>query len=416
MPHHARQGVLAMAGRVEADILIFVVEAGRAGPPRLPEALAGAGLRIATLAPAGNMIGTSRHAVAHAILPEGRSLAVLGAALCRIAADSGARLVIPGDEQAVMIMHALVRRASGRIGGVTVPPVIAASVGPADLLDASLMKSATLALARQAGVATPDSVTVADAAMAIAVADRLGYPVYLKESFGWAGRGVTRCDDAAAIASAFAAIRRSMAPLRALLRRVTGRDWYPATSAIDLQRGIAGDAAMVCALAWQGHMIGAVSAEKLAPLESNGPSLAVRVRHDPAMVGASRRMIAALGLTGLVAFDFMLPAGGGEPLLIECNPRPVAIHNLGAGAGVDFAALLAACLAGEDLPLEPHLADRESRVLLFPNGLDPAWAAEAAQRGWQIDLPVDEPALVEAMRHRPADECPPAPDAVRIAA
>ena len=405
-----------MTGQVRADILIFVVEAGRAGPPRLPEGLSGAGLRVATLAPEGNVVGTSRHAVHHAILPEGRSLSLLGGALCRVAAQCGVRLVIPGDEQAVMIMHALVRRARGRIGGVAVPPAIAASLGPVDQLDASLMKSATLALARSIGVAVPDSVTVADAATAIGVADGMGYPVYLKESFGWAGRGVTRCDDAAAITAAFAATRRAMAPLRALIRRATGRDWYPATSAIDLQRGIAGDAAMVCALAWQGRMIGAVSAEKLAPLESNGPSLAVRVRHDPAMVAASGRMIAALGLTGLVSFDFMMPANGGQPLLIECNPRPVAIHNLGAGAGVDFAALLAACLGGGDLPAAACLADCESRVLLFPHGLDPAWAAEAARRGWQIDLPADEPALIEAMRRRPAEECAPEPDRVLIAA
>lgn len=400
-----------MAPIVAADVLVFVVEEGRAGPPRLPEIFAGAGLAVATLAPAGNRVGVSRHAVHHAQLPAGRSIGVLGGALCRTVAQTGARLVIPGDEQAVMIMHALVRRRAG-----AVPAAIAASLGPLDRLDASLMKSATLALAREAGVPVPDSVTVTGATMAVALADRMGYPVYLKESFGWAWRGVTRCDDAAAVSAALGATRRRFAGARALVRRLAGRDWYPASSPVDLQRGIAGDAAMVCALAWRGRMIGAYAATKLAPLDSNGPSLAVKVYHDPAMVDASARMIAALGLTGLVSFDFMVPAAGGPALMIECNPRPVAIHNLGRGVGVDFAALLATCLADGEPQGAPLLARREARVLLFPHGLDPAWAAEAAARGWQIDMPEDEPALVAAMQGRGAEERAEPPTQVAIAA
>ena len=371
---------------------------------------------MGALCPEGNLLAASRYLVRRDIMPTGRALAPLGRALCEAVAASGAKLVVPGCEQSVMIIQALANRKSGRIGGVPIPPAIAASLGDPAFYAASLLKSQTLAVARSVGVPVPESVTVHSAAMAVMAAEQIGYPVYLKESFSWAGRGVTRCNDAAALRAAFAATRRSFGFARGVVRRVLDHDWWPVQTDIDLQSGIAGQAAMICALAWHGKMVAGVCAEKLAPINSDGPSIAVQVCHDQVMVDSAEKMIAAMGLHGLVSFDYMLPDDGRPALLIECNPRPVAILNLGVQVGVDFAGLLADLVHGGDAPAEPVLATGSAQTLLFPNALDPAWHCEALARGWHLDMPINEPDIVAAMRDRPEHERPAAPMADSIAA
>lgn len=404
----------------KVDVLLFSFDQGRFGPPRLPQFLTDAGLRVGALCPAENLLGLSRHLEYRAILPEARTLARLGGALCAAIAEARPALVIPGDEQAVMIMHALARGRGRRLAaraGDHVLATIRASLGDPAHYDASLMKSATLAVARKVGVNAPRSETVTSADAAVAAADAIGYPVYLKESFSWAGTGVARCDDATAVRTAFAATRRKFAPLRHLARRLADRDWYPVETDIDIQAGVAGSAAMVAALAWQGRMVGAVCAEKLALTSNNGPSIAVRLRHDPAMVDGTARMIEALGLHGLVSFDFMVPDDGGPVQMIECNPRPVVFLLQGGAVGVDFAGLMAGLLHGGDVPAQPVLGQGKADVLLFPNSLDPAWVREAKARGWVLDLPSAEPTLLAAVEARPvAERALPLPSPGNIAA
>lgn len=401
------------------DVLLFSVEQGRFGPPRLPEFLSLAALRVGALAPAHNLLSVSSHLSCHHVLPEARTFAELGGALCAAIESSRPRLIVPGDEQAVMIMQALLGPRGRRLVGkadTRVAATIAESLGDPAHYDASLLKTRTLAVARQIGVLAPESVTVASASAAAAAAGRMGYPVYLKESFSWAGRGVTRCDDAAGVRAAFAATRHQFGRLRHFMRWFADRDWYPVETETDLQCGIAGKSAMVCALAWRGVMVGAICGERLVVTKANGPSIAARISHDPVMVDSTARMIAALGLHGFAAFDFMVPDDGSAPLLLECNPRPVPILHLGVRVGVDFGQLLAALMRNEIKPDRPWLSQGSVDVLLFPHSLDPAWVREAEVRGWQLDVPAAEPGLLAAMQDRPAAERAAPPIALGVAA
>lgn len=399
------------------DILLFSVEQGRFGPPRLPEALSKAGLSVGALCPAENLLAASRHLHRHDALPTARTLSRLGGALCEVVQSANPRLIIPGDEQAVMIMQALVgvrgRHLTSRSHGCDdrVAATIAASLGDPAHYDGSLLKTRTLAVARSIGVPIPRSVTVFTARGAVAAAAQMGYPVYLKESFSWAGRGVTRCDDAASLRDAFNASRKRFGPLRHLARWMADRAWYPVETETDIQSGVAGSAAMVCALAWQGRMVAGVCAEKLALTWPNGPSAAVRMRHDPPMVQHAARMIEVLGLHGFVSFDFMVPDDGSEALLLECNPRPVAIVHLGHRVGVDFADLLARLVRGDQPPGAPVLAEGHAHILLFPHSLDAEWVRMAEANGWHLDVPSSEPALLATFcaQAKPAPAAAPAP-------
>jgi predicted ATP-grasp superfamily ATP-dependent carboligase len=255
---------------------------------------------------------------------------------------------------------------------------------------ASLFKSDTIALARSLGICVPESETVVAVDDALRAGERIGYPVYLKQSFSWAGNGVVRCDDAVALRAACIAARPRGGTLRGIVRKALGRDWYPVVTDMDVQSGIAGNSAMFSVLAWQGRLIGGLSGVRLAKIHPSGPSTTVHLGPDQAMADAVGKLVAALGLTGFVSFDFMIPYDGGEPVLIECNPRPVPVHHLGRHIGVDMAAAFARLLKGEIPEGGPLLADRELDVVLFPHALNPL----QHQHCDLIDTPDADPGLI----------------------
>jgi hypothetical protein len=380
------------------NILIVAIESGRWGPARLPAALAAAGLSVAALCPDDNPVAASRHLARHFPLGPSRSAARMAAALGRAVGAWRPRLVVPADEQVVAFLQSLVLPGSSRAHGLDAAAcrLVLESLGRAESFDAMLLKSETLALARRVGVRVPPGGTVATPAAAAALADEIGYPAYLKNSFGWAGQGVRRCDDRAAVAAAMPAPPGRLAPLRAGLRRLLGRDWYPTGTAIDLQRAIAGRPAMYCALAWRGALLAGFAGLPQETDGETGPSTVVRLGAHPAMAEAAEAMIRALGATGFIGFDFMIEDGTGQAYLLECNPRPIQVCHLGPRVGVDLAAALAAALAGQAPDPRGREPSGEAVVALFPQlwRQDPARFAACAALA---DLPWEDPGLLRRM-------------------
>jgi len=159
---------------------------------------------------------------------------------------------------------------------------------------------------------------------------------------------------------------------------------------MDVQSGIAGKTAMFSVLAWQGRLIGGFRGVRLAKISLYGPSTAVRLAHDQSMADAAGKLVAALGLTGFVSFDFMIPDDGGEPVVIECNPRPVPVHHLGRHIGADLAAAFARLVKGETLEGGPLFAKSDLDVVLFPHALNPA----QHHPDRMLDMPHDDPGLI----------------------
>ncbi|WP_353228026.1 hypothetical protein [Novosphingobium sp.] len=372
------------------DILIFSIEDGRFGPARLPQIFHEAGLAVAALCPADNLLAHSGFLRAHHPLPPSRTIRVIARALAAAIRETSPQLIIPGDEQAVILLQAFAGGRCKAVIGHKARVIIAASLGDPAMFAASLLKSDTMALARSLGIAVPRGQTVASAEVAVHAAEAIGFPVYLKQSFSWAGVGVAECHDAPALRAAFAAARPRRPGLRTLARKMMGRDWYPTDAPMDVQSGIAGQCAMYCGLAWRGRLVGGFAGVKLEPVHGNGPSKIVKLMHDTVLEDVATRMTAALGFTGFLAFDFMIPHDGGDPLLIECNPRPVPVHHLGRHVGVDLAAALARMLDGEAPDAAPMPASRALEVVLFPHALDPA----LARHNRLSDVPGDDPGLI----------------------
>jgi len=350
------------------NVLIIAFETGRWGPARLPKPLQESGFRVAALCPADNALAHTRYLDRHFPLRDVCSSRHVEVSLVRAMRAWKPRLIIPADERTVACLHALVRQTGAGGPGRLTPAereIIVASLAPLDRLDATLLKSHTLELARQVGVLTPQGQSVATPEAAVGMAEAIGYPVYVKASFGWAGQGVTLCHDRAAVQAAMSALQPQHRPgLRGAIKRLMHRDWYPTDSAIDVQKAIAGTPAMFCAVALGGRMLAGFAGVAVQTSFATGPSSVVRISADVAMEAASAKMIAALGASGFIGFDFMVEASTGAVYLLECNPRPIQVCHLGARIGADLCAALARALNGE--ATAPVRADREATVALFP--------------------------------------------------
>lgn len=119
-----------------------------------------------------------------------------------------------------------------------------------------------------------------------------------------------------------------------------------------------------------------------------GPEIEAR------MTAAAAAVSAALGLVGLVSFDFLLE--GGVPHLLEVNPRPGATLDIFDDAeGGLFRVHVAAC-RGQDVTLPPPQSARAAAVLYADRGALTPLAFPWPQ--WTADRPCPGTRIP---RHRP---------------
>lgn len=382
------------------SVLFVALEDGRWGPARLPQEFARLGADVAALCPAGNPILASSHVGRKFVIANPKSARSFAQGLRKAMDEAGPSLIVPGDEQAVVALHYQLRR--GRLPARHLE-VLGASLGRADRLDTLLMKDQCLALAAAIGIPVPPSITVADQASLAAAGAKLGFPLFVKSSFSWAGLGTIPCKDQGEAAQAFRDLspRQARSPLKALAKKLLARDWYPKSSAIQLQRPVAGVPAMFCAVAWKGRYLGGFAGLATQTSGATGPSTRVLVGPNAIFERHSAALIEATGASGFLGFDFMWDEETQTATLLECNPRPIQICHLGDRIGADLCALLADALAGK--PGQPH-APRQSRdVTLFPQ----AWFAGQAGgliKAGKLDAPVGDTGLwqfmLEAGAHR----------------
>ncbi|MBP2291672.1 carboxylate--amine ligase [Azospirillum rugosum] len=100
----------------------------------------------------------------------------------------------------------------------------------------------------------------------------------------------------------------------------------------------------------RGSIAGEFTGRKIRtyPLEY-GHSTALTITDEPDVAALGRKMVEALGLTGVAKFDFKRAPDGGLHLL-EVNPRFNLWHHLGAVAGVNLPALVYADALGLPRP------------------------------------------------------------------
>ena len=166
-----------------------------------------------------------------------------------------------------------------------------------------------------------------------------------------------------------------------------------------LQQFVPGSLAMRTVVAREGAVVDGISLQALRSHPEKRASTVLQPIQSPDMDEAARRLVAALGCSGFVSFDFILDPQG-RAFVIEMNPRPIGSTHLGRLFGHDLGH---AFLTGtpqkcdEAMPLPAVRA-----VALFPKELerDPSGAGLAGGSDILHDVPWDEPDVLAAyLRH-----------------
>ena len=383
--------------------ILFVALANDIGTDRLPAALAAGGAACAVLCPPAYYCAAPRGMQRWFPLPKHRGLwlGILSLrprleAACR---EWNAELIVPMDNVSAQCLRVLAASAS-------ITPhlriLLQTSFGSPSGYHAACSRSGLMQFAQELGVHLPHFSVSWDPAELLARAQDWGFPVVLKCENTCGGHGVTIARTADELRAAVAKLHSGSIPRRT--RRALGRGFWSMAGFGGmngapplLQSFMPGVPAMRTVSTWQGQVLDGVSfvAEKVHPAPT-GPSTMVRYVENPEMAETARRLVAALGCSGFMSFDFMLDETTGRAALIEANPRPIGTSYLGHLFGHDPCAPLLACLTGEQLVPVQLQTPAPKVIALFPKEIerDPKNLRRLSGDGIHHDVPSEEPAVM----------------------
>ena len=380
--------------------ILFVALVNDIGTDRLPAALAAAGAACAVLCPPEFYCSTPRAIGRRFPLPAHRGT-WLGIpffrprleAACR---EWGAELVVPLDNVSAQCLRVI---ATSKSITPHLRLLLERSLGSPAGYQAVCSRSGLMRFASQLGVHLPRFCVSADPDELLAQAQQWGFPVVLKSENTCGGHGVTIAKTTDTLRAAVADLNSGSVTRR--MRRAFARGFWRMAGLGEttgapplLQSFMPGVPAMRTVSTWQGQVLEGVSflAEKVNPAPT-GPSTMVRFVENAEMADTARRLVAGLGCSGFLSFDFMLDEATGRAALIEANPRPIGTTHLGRLFGHDPCAALLACLTGEQPgAVEPPIAGPKV-VALFPKEIerDPHNLRRLHTDGIYHDVPYDEP-------------------------
>lgn len=358
--------------------------------PRLAMALREAGCAVEAACPPGALLARS-------LAPERKHRLRpwrLGRDLAAALRATRPALAVPTDDLSAALLAALHAEPD-------LAALVEASLGEARGYAVAGHKSAQMALAGSLGLPIPATRPVPDLA-ALEAALAVGtLPRVLKTDGSWGGTGVIVIRDRREAPAAFA--RATARPsLPAALRHAVGegavrplvawRDWQGGVP--DLQDFVPGRPANRAVLADRGRVLAGLSVEVAQAASATGPASVVRVVEDAAMADTAARFVKALGLSGLLGFDFVLEEGTRRPLMIEMNPRATPICHLSRVAGGGLAGAYAAWARGGDPAAAPMPAPGTA-ITLFPGEWLRDPRSPHLQSGWH-DVPWADPPLMRA--------------------
>ena len=369
------------------------------GAARAPRALSKAGFVVTLLTPRNALAEYSRHVSRIAYLPEAATFLQWIHAFAGVVKAVGPVQAMPCDDMSFRLMSTLALSPPPQLRPevhAELAPLLRASLGDPAHYRESVDRTLLPAAAERAGLRTPPSAVVTTVEEAGSFAATHGYPLAVKRPHSSSGEGVRTVADATALASAIGALA---APSPGDLETAdAGR--------VVLQKVIVGRRCHQEVAAWQGRALAAYAGDCLEPQEGDAgtPATVVHFRDIPELRELPQRLVAALGISGLVTLEWVIESGTDVPCLVEVHRRIGPATHYGALLGVDLCAALRAAVRAEPAPaaaagasacmgLEPG---KERVYVAFPG----EWLRDPASpwlRKHPVDMPWDDPRLLEAM-------------------
>jgi hypothetical protein len=312
--------------------------------------------------------------------------------ICRANPD----IIIPCDDRAVWLLHALYERAPHHRS------LIESSLGTPAHYAAVRSRPRFMAMADQIGLRVPENYEIGSRQELQAALERFSGTAVLKLDGTTGGNGVQIIRS---LPQGFAAWRKLTGrplPGVACKRRLINHDplafWRGLRqigATVSLQRFIPGRPANAMLACWRGEVLGIVTVEVLGTQGPTGASTIVRLIQNDEIVDIGRAVARVLGLSGFYGLDFMLEEASGHAYLIELNARCTQLGHLSLPAQGDLAGLLCARLAARptqvvETPIATDL------IAFFPQAL--CWDPHSAYLPQcYLDVPWAEPGLVREL-------------------
>ena len=374
-----------------APILLVATATRWFGTARMPRALAQAGFEVVLLTPRNSLAEHGRFVAKLGYVDDAANPWQWLHAFAAMVKATAPILVMPCDDTAFQLLQSLVLSPPARLEptlALQLAALIRKSLGDPAWFRTSVDKTLLPAAAESLGVRVPPYAIVEDLAQAELFAARHGYPVVVKRRRSSAGDGVAICADREELANAVVELARADA-----IAFTAGED-----SRLIVQAFIHGGTRFYPAMAWQGKLLTGYAGEKL---ESNpapkGPPTVNRYFRSPELRDAAVKLARGFGISGFFSPEFVEDERTGMPYLMEINRRLVGGAHRGSAIGVDHCAALYAAAHGQSSPTRTDLAEGETHFTVhFPQ----EWLRDVAShwlREYPVDVPWDEPELIEAM-------------------
>jgi ATP-grasp domain len=323
-----------------------------------------------------------------------RPLRSLKAAIDRARPD----IVIPCDERAVRHLHRL--HAATQDGDIRA--LIERSLGGPAGYGIATTRHDLLMLARDRQLAVPDSAAISGIEDLRRLVAERPFPWVMKADGSWAGLGVRVVGSLAEAEVAYRAINRPVALSLTMREALVERDYFWAQPwllrtrpAISVQSFIVGRPANCAVACWQGEVLAGTAVEVVNAESATGPSTVVRVVDNEQMLETARTVVGALGMSGMIGFDFMIEAATGTPYMIEMNPRNTPITHVRLGPGRDLVEALLARVSDRE-PRERSPVTQQDLIVFFPHTWKHDPNSVFLNTGYH-DVPWEEPALVREL-------------------
>jgi hypothetical protein len=307
-------------------------------------------------------------------------------------------LVIPCDERVVRHLHRLHAITPSR----QVRRTIEQSLGAAVSFPVTITTHALLSLAHREGVRATDSMSLASIDGLQVWGANHPFPWVLKADGSSPGFSARIVHSPRQAETAYREMTKPVGLRLAAREALEERDmfWFApwlrrARPGISLQSHIDGRPANCAVACWQGEVLAGISSESVASEMRTALSTIARIIDNPEMLDAARRVVRALGCSGLISFDFMIEAATGAAYMTGMNPRATPMCTVRLGAGRDLVEALIARAAGRPVSHRPPITERDM-IVFFPH----TWRVDpdsAHLRTGYHDVPWEEPALVRAL-------------------
>lgn len=375
------------------SVLLVATATQWLGTARIPRSLAKAGFTVSLLTPRHSLAEKSRFIAKIGFLPDQATPLQWVHAFAATVTATSPRLVIPCDDMAFRLLQMLALTPPPRLQPalqLRLAALIRESLGDPAHYQASTDKTLLPAAATALGVSVPPFAICAGANDISAFAAAQGWPVVVKRRHGFAGQGVAICADRDEVVRALAAF--AVADAGDLVDPAAGPARYLA------QAHLAGRTQYFQAVAWDGRLLAGYAGEKIiANPEPTGPPTVTRYFRSPRLRAMAEHLVAGFGMAGTFVVEFRTDEHTQDVHLIEINRRISPATHLGASRNVDLCVALYAAVEGKTSTSRADLDEGEGGINVFFPG---EWLRDPQSRylrEYPVDVPWDEPELIEAM-------------------